>query len=148
MCALMIPGPNNELMTASLAPQYGATSNYVQSNTGSVTILSGATTPANVVSVSITTTGNPVFVSCSGDANNAGAGAWCRFQLYRGSTAIGKPVQAEGDAANENSPYGITCIDNPPAGTYTYSLKVIQISGANFQFGETDGPNLTVFEIR
>jgi hypothetical protein len=133
----IVPGPNNELITGSLPTQYGFTSNYSQSNTGSVTIPSGATTPASVVTV-----------SCTGDANNAAAGAWCRFQLYRGSTAIGKSVQAEGDAANENSPYGITCIDNPPAGTYTYALKVIQISGGDFQFGETDGPNLTVFEIR
>jgi hypothetical protein len=144
----LIPGPNNQLMTASIAPQYGFTSNYVQSNTGSVTIPSSATTPATVVYVSITTTGNPVFVSCTGDANNLSAGAWCTFQLYRGTTAIGKKVQAEGDAANENSPYGITCIDNPPAGTYTYSLKVTAINGGNFQFGESDGPNLTVFEIR
>ncbi len=144
----IVPGPNNELITGSLPTQYGFTSNYVQSDTGSVTIASSATTPASVVNVSITTTGNPVFVSCTGDANNVSAGAWCRFQLYRGSTAIGKSVQAEGDAANENSPFGITCIDNPPAGTYTYALKVIQISGGNFQFGETDGPNLTVFEIR
>lgn len=144
----LIPGPNNQLMTASLAPQYGATSNFVQSNTGSVTIPSGATTPATVVYVSITTTGNPVFVSCSGDANNISVGGWCVFQLYRDSTAIGRPIQAESSAANENNPYGITCVDNVPAGTYTYALKVKSISGSNFQFGEVDGPDLTVFEIR
>ncbi len=148
MPAPIIPGPNNELITGSLPTQYGFTSNYVQSSTGSITISSGATTPASVVNVSITTTGNPVFVSCTGDANNASAGGWCIFQLYRGTTAIGKPVQAEGDAANENSPYGITCIDNPPAGTYTYALKVNTINGGNYAFGETSGPNLTVFEIR
>jgi hypothetical protein len=46
----IIPGPNNELITGSLPTQYGATSNYVQSNTGSITIASSATTPANSVS--------------------------------------------------------------------------------------------------
>jgi len=144
----IIPGPNNELITGSLPAQYGATSNYAQSNTGSITVSSGATTPYTVVSVSITTTGNPVFVSCTGDANPATGGGWCVVQLYRGSTAIGKKVQAESSGNNENVPYGITCIDNPSAGTYTYSLKVTDISGSNFAFGETDGPNLTVFEIR
>jgi hypothetical protein len=144
----LVPGPNNELITGSLPTQYGATSNFVQSNTGSIAVPSGATTPFNVVSVSITTTGNPVFVSCSGDANPATGGGWCVIQLYRNSTAIGKKVQAESSGNNENVPYGITCIDNPSAGTYTYSLKVTSIAGSNFTFGESDGPNLTVFEIR
>ena len=144
----IIPGPNNELVSGSLPTQYGATSNYVQSSTGSVVIASSAATPANIVSVSITTTGNPVYVSCSGDANNATAGGWCVIQLYRGNTAIGKPSQTESSANNENNPFGISCIDNPSAGTYTYSLKVKSIAGSNFTFGETDGPNLTVFEIR
>lgn len=144
----LIPGPNNQMITASLPTQYGATSNFIQSSTGSVTITSGATTPANVVSVSITTSGNPVFVSCSGDANNISAGGWCIIQLYRGSTAIGKSVQAESSDANENNPYALTCIDNVAAGTYTYSLKVKSIAGSNFVFGENDGPNLSVFEIR
>lgn len=144
----IIPGPNNELITGSLPTQYGATSNYSQSDASTVTILSSATTPAAVVSASITTTGNPVFVSCTGDANPISAGSWCKIQLYRGTTAIGKVVQAESSDANENVPYGISYIDNPPAGTYTYYLKVNALAGGNFQFGEVDGPNLTVFEIR
>ena len=144
----LIPGPNNELISGSLPTQYGATSNYVQSSTGSITILSSATTPANVVNVSITTTGNPVYISCSGDANNVTAGGWCRLRLYRDSTAIGSIVQAEGSGASENSPYSITYIDNPTAGTYTYSMKVASIAGSNFVFGEAGGPSLSVFEIR
>lgn len=144
----LIPGPNNELMTASMAPQYGYTSNFAQSDTGSIVIASSATTPANVVSVNITTSGNPVFVSCSGDANNGSVNSFCVLQLYRNSTAIGKPVQAESDASNENIPYNLSCVDVVGAGEYTYSLKVNSIGGGNFTFGEVDGPNLTVFEIR
>jgi hypothetical protein len=144
----LIPGPNNEMITGSLPTQYGATSNFVQSNTGSISVSSGATTPFNIVSVSITTTGNPVYVSCSGDANPLTGGGYCVIQIYRNSTAIGKKIQAESSGNNENVPYGITCIDNPAAGTYTYSLKVTSIGGSNFQFGEVEGPNLTVFEIR
>ena len=144
----IIPGPNNQLITGSLPSQYGSTSNYVQSSTGSITIASGATTPASVVNVTITTTGNPVYISCSGDANNASAGGWCRLRLYRNSTGIGNIIQTESDAANENKPYALTYIDNPPAGTYTYSMKVTSIAGSNFDFGEADGPSLSVFEIR
>jgi hypothetical protein len=144
----LIPGPNNEMITGSLPAQYGFTSNFVQSNTGSVVILSSATTPANIVSVSITTTGNPVFVACSGDANNGSVNSFCVLQLYRNNTAIGKPLQAESDASNENIPYNLTCVDAVGAGTYTYSLKVNSIGGGNFTFGEAGGPNLTVFEIR
>jgi hypothetical protein len=144
----LIPGPNNELVSGSLPTQYGATSNYVQSSTGSIVITSSATTPANVVSVNITTTGNPVFVSCTGDANPATGGGWCVIQLYRNSTALGKKIQAESSGNSENVPYAINYIDNVAAGTYTYSLKVTAIAGSNFTFGEQDGPNLTVFEIR
>lgn len=144
----IITGPNNQLITGSLPTQYGATSNYVQSSTGSITITSGASTPASVVNVTITTTGNPVYVSCSGDANNITAGGWCKLRLYRNGTGIGSIVQAEGSAASENSPYCLTYVDNPPAGTYTYSMQVTGIAGSNFQFGEVDGPSLSVFEIR
>lgn len=144
----LIPGPNNEMIAGSLPTQYGSTSNYAQSNTGSIFISSGVTTPANIVSVGITTTGNPVFVSCTGDANPATGGGWCVLQLYRGNTAIGKKVQAESSGNNENIPYAINFIDNVAAGEYTYSLKLTSIAGSNFTFGEPDGPNLTVFEIR
>jgi hypothetical protein len=144
----IIPGPNNQLITGSAPVQYGYTSNYAQSNTGSVTITTSSATPASVLSVNISTSGNPVYVSCCGDANPLAAGAWCKIQLYRNSTAIGKIIQAESSADNENVPYGISYIDNVPAGTYTYSLKVTGLSGGNFKFGEVDGPNLSVFEIR
>ena len=51
----MIPGPNNEMITASIAPAYGSTANYYQGTQGKKTIATGGTFPKTVVSGSITT---------------------------------------------------------------------------------------------
>jgi hypothetical protein len=87
------------------------------------------------------------MVTTYGDANPTGSGGWAQLQLYRGTTALGAIVQTEGSAGNENNPYGMSYIDNPGAGTWTYFLKANQVSGSNFQFGEVSGPVITAFEI-
>ena len=97
-----------------------------------------------MASVSFTTTGYPVLFSASGDANPLSAGGWGTLQLYRDNNAIGGKVNFEGSAANENNPYNLTVIDNPGAGTYTYSLQCITVSGGNVQFGEQSGPQLSL----
>ncbi|MCX8481932.1 MAG: hypothetical protein ORN50_00005, partial [Crocinitomicaceae bacterium] len=66
---------------------------------------------------------------------------------YRDGTAIGKKIQAESSSSNENVPYCLNYIDNPTAGSYTYSVKITASSGANFQFGEADGNQLTLLEL-
>ena len=47
------------------------------------------------------------------------------LQLYRDTTAIGGVVHTEASAASENSPFALTVIDSPSAGTYNYNLKAI-----------------------
>jgi len=112
-----------------------------------VTINAGATGTV-VTAPAITTTGKPVQIIVTGDANpNSGAGAWVRLQLFRDSTAIGKTVQAESSASNENIPYALNLIDTPSTGTYTYSLRATSVNGSNFQFGESDGPVINVIEL-
>lgn len=143
----IIPGPNNQLITASATPVYGSTANYTQTTQGSITIATGGSFPKNVVSASITTYGNPVLVMCSGDANPLSNNTWGVIQLYRGSTALGQTVQYESDVANENVPYSISCVDPVAAGTYTYYLKVNDMAGGNTQFGEDSGPNLILTEL-
>lgn len=143
----IIPGPNNQLITASAAPTYGSTANYTQYTQGSKTITTGASFPAAIVSGSITTYGNPVLIMCSGDANPLSAGAFGIIQLYRNTTALGQPIQYESSAGNENVPYNISVVDPVPAGTYTYYLKANTITGGNSQFGEAGGPNLVLIEI-
>lgn len=143
----IIPGPNNQLITASAAPAYGSTANYTQYTQGSKTITTGASFPAIVVSGSITTYGNPVLIMCSGDANPLTNGTWGIIQLYRETTALCQTIQYESDVANENVPYNISCVDPVPAGTYTYYLKVNNMAGGNTEFGEDSGPNLILIEI-
>jgi hypothetical protein len=140
---------NGSLAWNSLSYQNASTSaqNYAQTVGTKTTVLSSATTPYTVVSVNITTSGNPVLVMVSGDAENATAASWVRVQLYRGSTAIGNDVQLEGSAASENSGYAIQFVDAQAAGTYTYSLKVTNIAGGNFNFGENTGPVITAIEL-
>lgn len=123
-----------------------ARANYAQTKGGQVTINAGSI-DATVVSVSITTRGNPILIMVSGDANPQAAGGWGLLRIYRGTTAVGQLVQYEGSAGNENSPYGIQVIDVPPGpGTYTYSLKVTTLS-ANTVFGESEGPVISVVEL-
>lgn len=120
--------------------------NYAQTKGSQVTITTGASFPATVVSVSITTRGNPILVMVSGDANPALTG-WGRMGIYRDSSAVGQAVQYESSANNENVPYGIQVIDVPPApGTYTYSLKVTTLT-TDTTFGESAGPVISVVEL-
>jgi len=106
-----------------------------------------STAGTTIVSVVITTSGSPIQVLVSGDVENNGAGGWTQLQLYRGGTAIGNIVHTEGSAGSENSPYAITVIDTPSAGTYTYSLRLNNAAGGSFNFGESNGPVITVIEL-
>jgi hypothetical protein len=101
----------------------------------------------SIVSGSITTTGNPVQIMVTGDANpTSGGGLWCSLQIYRDGNGIGNTVQLEAANNNENQAYCLNVIDTPVAGTYTYSLRVPTIVGT-FQFGEVSGPLLTAIEL-
>jgi hypothetical protein len=119
--------------------------NYSQTQATRQTNLSSAGT--TVVSATITTSGRPVQVLVTGDVENNSAGGWTQLQLYRGSTAIGNTVHTEGSAGSENSPYALTVIDTPAAGTYTYALKINNSAGGTFNFGENTGPVITVIEL-
>ncbi len=122
----------------------GYVPNYAQSNASRVTNVT--TSNSTVVSQSITSAGRPIQIIASGDANPLSNGGWCQLQLYRDGTAIGKKVQVESSSANENVPYCLNFIDNPTAGTYTYSVKVVSIS-STFDFGEADGNQITLLEL-
>lgn len=100
-----------------------------------------------IISTSITTSGYPVHVIVTGDADPITSGGWLRLQLYRGSTAIGNVIQCESSAAGENTPYALQIIDTPSAGTYTYSLKTTTVAGSAFNFGEVDGPVMCIMEL-
>lgn len=121
----------------------GYVPNYAQSNAGSVT---KNTVGDIVVSQDITSSGRPIQIIATGDANPLSASAWVQLQLFRNGTPIGKKVQAESSASNENVPYCLNYIDNPTAGTYTYSVRLTS-GGFSFQFGESDGNQITLLEL-
>jgi hypothetical protein len=121
--------------------------NVVQTVGTRTVVLSSATFPYTVVSVNITTSGGPVLVTVYGDAENVTASSWGRLALYRGATKLGTEVQFEANGASENCPYSCIVVDNPAAGTYTYSMKITTLAGSNFNFGELEGPVITATEL-
>lgn len=122
----------------------GYNPNYAQSNASAVTKSSVGDV---IVSQSITTSGRPVQIIATGDANPGTSGAWVQLQLYRDNTAIGKKVQAESSLNNENVPYCLNFIDNPTAGSYTYSVRIVGGGSGGFGFGESDGNHITLLEL-
>jgi len=127
------------------------TANWNQGQTGTITVSGSPTTPYTLISTTITTNGFPVHVNACGDFNPTSGTGWVRFQLYRDSTAIGQIQQAESSGSNINVPYSLTVIDSVAAGSYTYSLKLLEfnIAGAtpSAQFGEAGGPVISVYEV-
>lgn len=121
--------------------------NYSQTPGGASITLPASLGPQTILSTTITTYGNPVMVCAYGDAENTGAGYWCKLQLWRDSTQIGAVIHTEGSAASENTPFAFTYYDNPVAGTYTYYLKANEVSGGNIKFGESGAPILNVREL-
>ena len=122
----------------------GYVPNYAQSNASSVT---KNTVGDIIVSQSITSSGRPIQIIATGDANPQANGAWVQLQIYRDGTAIGKKIQAESSSSNENVPYCLNFIDNPAVGTYNYSVRITAIGGGSFQFGEADGNQITLLEL-
>ncbi len=122
----------------------GFVPNYAQSNASSVT---KSAVGDIVISQSITSSGRPIQIIVTGDANPQSSGAWVQLQLFRDGTAIGKKIQAESSSSNENVPYCLNFIDNPTAGTYTYTARITAIGGGSFQFGEADGNQITLLEL-
>ena len=136
----------NQLVDQSSLNSFsGFVPNYAQSNASAVT---KSAVGDIVVSQAITTSGRPVQIIATGDANPANSGAWVQLQLYRDNTAIGKKVQAESSLNNENVPYCLNFIDNPTTpGTYTYSVRIVGGGSGGFGFGESDGNHITLLEL-
>jgi hypothetical protein len=118
--------------------------NYVQKLGSRVTGVTS--TGVTIISENITTTGNPVQIMVTGDANPVNVSSWTRLQIYRDETAIGNIVQVE-NSSNLNVPYCLNVIDTASAGTYTYSMRTVSGISGLFDFGESMGPTLTAVEL-
>ena len=101
-----------------------------------------------IVQMPFTTTGRPIRIVCTGDMYNPDAIAWCGIQLYRDEVALGNSLQIETVTLQDSRQFCIQVIDEPAAGTYTYSLRVAYKASTTLYFGTVDGPVLTILELR
>lgn len=110
--------------------------------------------PFVVAELGISTSGRPLMVMVSGDGNPQNSSTWLRLRIFRdigsGYVAMSSEVQLEANNANENVPYTLHFLDTGIAsltGTYvTYALCVTTVYGT-WQFGESEGPDISIFEI-
>jgi hypothetical protein len=102
-------------------------------------------TGSTIQSTSITTSGFPVQVTITGDAEPA-SGGWHKLQIYRDSTAIGQILQIESNGTGKNMPVAMVTIDTPVAGTYTYSVKMVGSTGMSVTYSENGQLSMIVEE--
>ena len=106
--------------------------NYIVASNGQTT----ASTIGSVLqSATITTSGFPVQIIVTGDGEPAGAG-WHRLQIFRDSTAIGEIHHFESAGVGLNMTIALSAIDQPIAGTYTYSVKIVATSTVSVRYTE------------
>lgn len=125
------------------------TPNYKIVKSTAVTTLN-STTMSTSITLSMTTTGKPVFLCVCGDFNPTVAGAWIYVHIYRGTTILTTQViQAANNSQNQC--IALSFIDAPSAGTYTYkaliSLGNSSHSGTLKDNYSTEYPQFMAFEI-
>jgi hypothetical protein len=116
---ILVLNNSNVIETISLSSI--TTPNYGQV-TGEIITLGASASEQIITGVTITTNGNPVMVSAYGDAKNTDNSYFAKLQLYRENTPIGSIINTPEVLANEKTPFSLSFIDNPSAGTYTYYL--------------------------
>lgn len=139
--------PVSSATQTALNGKANITANWSMSDATSVTVNTG--TPTTIASCSITTNGRPVLIIGTGDANPATAGDWNYITIYRGESQIGKLIINQTSGASHNNPFGITTIDSPTAGTYTYSLRAYQGAGSITygEIGNVQAPTIIAMEL-
>jgi hypothetical protein len=116
--------------------------NYVIGDAGQVTV---SATNSTLQSATITTSGFPVQISVTGDAEPGGSG-WHRLQIYRDSTAIGEVLHIETATGGLNMTIAMLTIDTPVSGTYTYSVKLVGSNGMSARYTEIGQLSMIVEE--
>lgn len=122
--------------------------NKVHYATATTTASSNNSLSALTLNATITTSGNPVFISVTGDGNPAAAGNWGTAVIKRGSTTL-RQCTAQSAGGSYNIPFGISYLDVVGAGTYTYTFTWTSNSGTLYlnESGNVQIPQLIVFEI-
>jgi hypothetical protein len=116
--------------------------NYVIGADGQKTL---SATGSTIQSATITTSGFPVKVTVTGDAEPVGAG-WHRLQIYRDSTTIGEILHVQTTTGGVNMTIAMSTIDTPVTGTYTYSVKIVGSNGMSAVYTEMGQLSMIVEE--
>lgn len=75
-------------------------------------------------SLTLTTTGKPVFLLVCGDGNPEVNTAWLSVTLQRGTTKLAAQVTQMSDGASANKVFSLGFIDTPSAGIQTYKATI------------------------
>jgi hypothetical protein len=138
----------SEMQEALVADDIPVTRNYAVSDASAITVATYS--PTAIAAVTLTTTGGPVLLIATGDANPLQNGGWHWYQFYRGSTAIGKKVLNENAGLNSiNGAWANSTIDVPSAGTYSYQIRAWRGTG-DMIYGETgniQAPTICAVEL-
>ena len=139
--------PVSSATQTALNAKASINANWSMSNATSVTVNTG--TPTTIASCSITTNGRPVLIIGTGDANPGAVGDWNYITIYRGESQIGKLIINQTSGASHNNPFGVTTIDSPAAGTYTYSLRAYTGAGSITygEIGNVQAPTIIAMEL-
>jgi hypothetical protein len=116
--------------------------NYTIGDDGQVTV---SATGSTIQTSSITTSGFPVQVTITGDAEPT-SGGWHELRIFRDSTAIGEIFHIETPSNGFNMTVAMSVIDTPVAGTYTYSVKLVGSSGMSARYTESGQLSMIVEE--
>lgn len=120
-------------------------------SSGTFSTINSFNLPQVAQQVSITTNGFPIQILATGDGVPSGPQPWHRLQIQRydintGLTvSMGNIVHIESPGSGVNATVANTWIDTPIAGSYIYSLVVIQGSGT-FSYGEASPITMTAEE--
>jgi hypothetical protein len=122
-------------------PKLAAVGQQASASSGSFATSAGAFVDVTNLTVTITTTGRPVYValqsaagvgsSVIGATSVSGTGPYASFRILRDATTIAwHDVKADdsGTSGNIFVPASIVAIDAPGAGTYTYKVQAMNVS--------------------
>ena len=107
-------------------------------------------TGQTVATATFVSNGYPLYISLNGDANPTSAGeSYAFIQFYRDGTAIGNPFIWDSPSVNINISFNISVIDNPTAGSHTYTVKTVVGKSYNgsWTIGEAAGPQWEFIEL-
>ncbi len=98
--------------------------------------------------ITLTTSGRPVYLICTGDLNPGTGTDWAAVSLYRDGTFL-KQILVQGTASSRNNPFAATYLDDVAAGTHVYKVYITQGRDTSV-FGEDgcqEAPTFSAWEI-